>query len=319
MKAAVIEALGQPPVYTEADEPQRGPGQSLIEVTAAPLNPVDLLIAAGGHHAGTPDVPYVAGREAVGRVLESDTLEAGTRVYADGGSGGLAERMVAPDEELVEIPDGVEDALAGCFGIAGLAAWLALEWRGDLREGETVLVLGASGPVGSIAVQGAKLMGAGHVLAAARSEEGLERARRLGADSTVRLDQGGDLAEAFTQAAGGPINLTIDPLWGEPAAAAIRASAFRGRLVQVGRSASNESTIDSGAVRGRMLAILGHTNFAVPAEARRNAFEQMLRHAAAGELTVDYELAPLAQVAEAWERQDGSPGCKLVLAPGGVP
>jgi NADPH:quinone reductase len=319
MRAALIEALGQPPVIGEADEPERGSGQSLIEVTAAPLNPVDLLIAAGGHHAGTPSVPYVPGREAVGHVLESDTLEAGTRVYADGGSGGFAERMVAPDEELVEIPEGVDDGLAGCFGIAGLAAWLALEWRGDLREGETVLVLGASGPVGTIAVQGAKLMGAGHVLAAARSEEGLERARRLGADSTVRLDQDGDLAEAFTKAAGGQIDLTIDPLWGEPAAAAIRASAFRGRLVQVGRSASNEATIDSGSVRGRMLSILGHTNFAAPAEVRRNAYEQMLRHAAAGELTVDYELVPLAGVAEAWERQGASPGCKLVLVPGDVP
>jgi NADPH:quinone reductase-like Zn-dependent oxidoreductase len=319
MKAAVIEALGQPPVYSEADEPKRGPGQALIEVTAAPLNPVDIWISKGGHHAGTPDVPYVPGREAAGRVLESDTVDAGTRVYVSGGSGGLAERVVAPDDALEELPEGVEDALAACFGIAGLAAWLALEWRGDIREGETVLVLGASGAVGTIAVQAAKLLGAGHVVAAGRSEEGLERARRLGADSTVRLDQEGDLAEAIKRAAGGQIDLTIDPVWGAPAAAAVRASAFRGRLVQIGQSASTEASLDSGAIRGRMLEILGHTNFAAPAEVSRNAYQQMLRHAAAGELTVDYELVPFARVADAWGRQAASPGRKLVLVPGDVP
>ena len=251
-------------------------------------------------------------------MVESDTIEAGTRVYVDGGSGGLAERTVAVDDALVELPEGVEDALAGCFGVAGLAAWLALEWRGNLSQGETVLVLGASGAVGSIAVQAAKLLGAGRVVAAARSEEGLERARQLGADAAVRLDGSGDLAQRFTEAAEGQIQLTIDPLWGEPAAAAVRATAFGGRLVHVGKSASPEATLDSDSVRGKMLSILGHITPGVPAQIRHDAYVKMLRHAAAGELTCDYELLPLARVAEAWARQDASPGRKLVLVPGDV-
>src|SRR3954452_24234399 len=123
MKAAVLEEIGGTPVHRDFDEPQRGPGQSLIEVTAAPLNPVDLWIAGGKHHAGAPPVPSVVGREATGRVIESDTIEAGTRVYAPVGSGGMAERTMAADEELVELPDGVEDPLAASFGVAGLAAW----------------------------------------------------------------------------------------------------------------------------------------------------------------------------------------------------
>jgi NADPH:quinone reductase len=318
MKAAVVEEYGRPPVYRDFDEPGRSAGQSLIEVTAAPLNPVDIKIASGSYVAGSPPLPYVAGREAVGRVLESDTIDAGTRVYVDGGSGGLAERVVAGDDDLIELPDGVEDALAGCFGVAGLAAWLALEWRGNLGHGETVLVLGASGAVGMIAVQAAKLLGAGRVVAAARSEKGLERARQLGADATVRLDGSGDLAERFVEAGEGQIQLTIDPLWGEPAAAAVRATAFGGRLVHVGKSASPEATFDSDSVRGRMVSVLGHLTPGAPVEVRHEAYAKMVRHAAAGDLTVDYELLPLARVADAWQRQDASPGRKLVLAPGDV-
>jgi NADPH2:quinone reductase len=319
MKAAVLEEIGGTPVHRDFDEPQRGAGQSLIEVMAAPLNPVDIWIAGGKHHAGPPPVPSVIGREAVGRVIESDTIETGTRVYAPVGSGGMAERVAAPDDELVELPDGVEDALAASFGVAGLAAWLALAWRGNLQEGETVLVLGATGAVGMIAVQGAKLLGAGRVVAAGRSEEGLERARQLGADATVRIGAEGDLAEAFAEACAGKLDLTIDPVWGAPAAAAIQATSFMGRLVQIGQSASPESTIASGAVRGKLLSILGHTNFAAPAEVRRDAYLTMVRHAAAGELTVDYELLPLERIAEAWKRQAASPGHKLVLVPGDVP
>src|SRR5207248_6952801 len=131
-----------------------------------------------------------------------------------------AERAAAPDDAFVQIDADVDDALAACLGVAGLAAWLALEWRGDLREGETVLVLGASGAVGLIAVQAAKLLGAGRVVAAARNPEGLERARSLGADATVKLDEHDDLAAAFLDACDGQPDLTIDPLRREPGPAA---------------------------------------------------------------------------------------------------
>jgi NADPH:quinone reductase len=319
VKAAVVEEIGSQPVYEDVDEPRREPGQTLIEVSAAPVNPIDISTAAGRYPGGSPETPFVAGREAVGRVLESDTFENGTRVYADG-LGFMAERAVAPDESVVEIPDdNVDDAVAASLGVAGLAAWLGLEWRGDLREGETVLVLGASGVLGTIAVQAAKLLGAGRVVAAARSEKGLERARELGADATVKLDEPEDLAAALAEAAEGQLDLTLDPLWGEPGAAAIKATAFGGRVVQLGQSASPEATLESGWIRTKVVSILGHTNGAAPADVRRDAYLRMVRHAAAGELTLNYELLPLAQVAEAWERQEASPHVKLVLSPSGVP
>jgi NADPH2:quinone reductase len=319
MRGALVEQLGTLPVCRDVDEPTRGQGQTLIEVSAAPVNPIDLSTAAGTYPGGSPDTPYVTGREGVGRVLESDTLAAGTRVYG-AGLGFMAERVAVKDDQLVELPDGVEDALAASFGVAGLAAWLSVEWRGDLREGETVLVLGASGAVGLIAVQAAKLLGAGRVVAAARSDKGLERAQELGADATVKL--GGeqeDLAEAMADACHGQLDLVIDPLWGEPAAAALKASSFGGRLVQLGQSAGVEATIASGWIRTKLVSILGHTNFAAPVEIRNDAYLRMVRHAAAGELTVDYELLPLERVSEAWERQKASPHLKLVLSPSGVP
>jgi NADPH2:quinone reductase len=319
MKGAVVEQLGTLPVHRDVDEPSRAPGQTLIEVSAAPVNPIDLSTAAGTYPGGSPDTPYVTGREGVGRVLESDTFAEGTRVYG-AGLGFMAERVAANDDQLVELPDaGVEDALAACFGVAGLAAWLSVEWRGDLREGETVLVLGASGAVGVIAVQAAKLLGAGRVVAAGRSDKGLQRAQELGADATVKLGDHDDLAGALSEACHGQLDLVIDPLWGEPAAAALKATSFGGRLVQLGQSAGPEATITSGSIRTKLVSILGHTNFAAPPDVRNDAFLRMVRHAAAGELTVDYEALPLAQVAEAWERQKASPNLKLVLSPSGVP
>ncbi len=318
MKAALIEEIGKGPVYTDVEEPERQAGQTLVQVSAAPLNPIDISTAAGRYPGGSPQTPFVAGREAVGRVLESDSVAEGARVYVSG-LGFFAERGVASDENVVEIDAEVDDALAACFGVAGLAAWLALEWRGDLREGETVLVLGASGAVGAIAVQAAKLLGAGRVVAAARSEEGLERARTLGADATVKLDEHDDLAAAFLNACDGQLDLTIDPVWGEPGAAAVKATSFGGRLVQLGQSASKEATLESGWIRAKLLSILGHTNFAAPAEVRNDAYLRMVRHAAAGDLTVDHELMPLERVVQAWELQEASPGRKLVLSPSGVP
>ena len=318
MRAAVLHAHGETPQLDEFDEPAREGGQALIEVTAAPLNPVDLALASGTFYGGKPPLPSVVGREGVGRVLEGDMLPAGARVYFDSPvppHGTFAERVVVREQTAVELPDGADDALAACFGIAGLAAWLALEWRAQLRRGETVLVLGASGPVGQLAVQAAGLLGAGRVVAAARSVDGLERARQLGADETVQIGAAEDLAGAFRAAAGGGVDVVVDPLWGEPAAAATEAANEGARHVQIGQSAGASSMIASRVVRGKMLSILGHTNFGAPPEVKAAAYRRMVEHALAGELTVDFERIRLAQVADAWALQREYPHRKLVLVP----
>lgn len=314
MRAAILHEYGQTPQCEEFPDPEVATeGQAVVEVLAGGLNPVDLSMASGSFYGGSPPLPSVVGREGVGRTSD------GALVYFDtpvAPFGSFAERALIESGSIVPVPDGLDPALATCFGTAGLAAWLALEWRARVRAGETVLVLGVSGVVGQVAVQAARLLGAARVVGAARSREGLARASRLGADVTVRLDHhGDDLIKALHDACDGGPDVVIDPLWGEPGAAAIEAAAPRARIVQIGQSAGARASIASAAVRGRMLEIVGHTNLAAPADVRHAAYARMARHAAAGELTAEVERVALGDVARAWERQRSGPGRKLAIVP----
>jgi NADPH:quinone reductase len=321
MRAAVVEAVGSPPTPAEVDEPVREEGTALVAVEAAPLNPVEVRVAAG-RHPRQAQPPYVPGLEGAGRIVESARVPPGRRVRFEGSAlpgfgaqGTLAERAAVPEESLVELPDEAGGDLAAALGVVGITALLALE-RASPAGGERVLVLGATGAVGQMAVQLAKLMGAGRVVGAGRSAERLERIRELGADETVELGVG-DLADAFEQAAGGQLDIVVDPLWGEPAMAALRAIAAEGRLVNVGQSAGTDVRMPLEIVRSRQGAIHAISSGWTGLERKAAAYRSVLEHAVAGRLTVDREVIPLDQVATAWERQEASPGRKLVISMGG--
>jgi NADPH2:quinone reductase len=262
MRAAVLHEYGVP-TPGEFEDLEPGPGQAVVEVLAAGVNPVDVSICAGRFYAGKPPLPSVAGREGVGMLN-------GERVYFDA--------PISP------------------FG----------------SMAERVLVLAASGVLGQIAVQAAKLLGAGRVVAAARSREGLERCVELGADATVRLDEP-DLPAALQRAADGRIDVVLDPLFGAPFAAAVNAASFGARIVQIGQGAGAEATIASAAIRGKLLTILGHSNGAAPPEIKREAYARMADAVARGELTVEVERLPLEQVQEAWRRLQEGAHRKIVL------
>jgi len=312
MRAAVLPAHGAVPEFGDFEDPTPADGQEVLTVLAGGLNPVDIRIAGGNFPSERRDPPYVPGKEGIGR------RDDGTRVYFDlsvAPFGSFAERTLIEAGRGIPIPEGLDEGVAVSLGIAGLAAWLGLEWRGRLEPGETVLVLGASGVVGQIGVQAARLLGAGRVVAAARSAEGLERARALGADATVRLGEDEDLTAALAEAAGGGVDVTLDPLWGEPGVAAVGALNRFGRHVQLGQSAGAEATIASAAIRGKPVAIVGHTNFAAEPDRLRDAYRRMAEQAAAGRIRVEVERIPLEQVADAWKRQGKSPNRKLVIVP----
>jgi NADPH2:quinone reductase len=205
--------------------------------------------------------------------------------------------------------------VAVALGISGLAAWLALTWRAEVKVGEHVLVLAASGIVGQIAVQAAKLLGAARVVAAARSPEGLERALTLGADAAVRLEDSQDLPAALAEAAEGRIDVVVDPLFGEPFVAAVNAASFGARIVQLGAGAGADAMVPSAAIRGKMLVIMGHTNFAAPPEVKREAYRRLAEAAAAGDVKVAVEELALDQVQEAWQRLAAGSHHKIVLVP----
>jgi NADPH2:quinone reductase len=312
MKAAVIRDIGALPEVGSAAEPDG----DVIEVVAAPINPIDLAVSRGVLATGTPDLPYVPGCEAVGRTTD------GRLVWVFGGSfgrtrnGGMGERASIGDADAIEVPPGADPAVAAGLGIAGLAGWLPFAWRAPLRGGEDVLVLGATGSVGLVAVQTAKLLGARRVVAAGRSAEGLARATSLGADAAVLLEEAGDLVAAFKDAFGGDgPSYVFDPLWGAPAAAAVQAAVPRATIVNLGQSAGATSELVSAAVRFKSLSILGHTNYAVPADELAEHYRRLVGHVAAGDITFDVERIPLDDVGSAWRRQADGAGAKLVLVP----
>jgi NADPH2:quinone reductase len=317
MRAAIVSELGKPPALGDRPEPSADDGAVVLEVVAAALNPVDVAVASGRYFAGHPPVPYVAGAEAVARVRGSGEL---VWAYGDGlgiqRDGTFAEVAACSAEVLVPVPDGADPALAVALGIAGLAGWLPLAWRAPVREDDSVLVLAATGTVGLVAVQTAKLLGARRVVAAGRDAERLRRAADVGADATVELGEEEGLADRFREACGGDgPTYVFDPLWGAPFVAALAAAARGARLVQLGQSAGAEATVPSGLVRGKQVTIYGHTNFAVPPEVLRDEYPRLVGHAVAGDIELDIERLPLEQVAEAWQRQAAGPHRKLVLEP----
>ena len=315
MKAVRIPSIGSPPELVDIEPPARGEGQVLLDVEAVALNPVDISTATGRFYGGSPPTPYVAGSEAVGRVVEADTLAPGTRVHvARSGQGTLAERAALREEWAVPVPDEVDSVTAAAFGTAGLAGWLPVAWRTPVRPDDRVLVLGATGTSGLVALQGARLLGAAHVVAAGRRPEALERAAALGADATVSLDED-PLADALRDASGGDgPTLVVDPLWGPPVVAALAAAAPGARIVHFGQSAGAEASIPSGLVRGKGLEIFGFSNFRVPTDVWHDAYGELLDHARADRVRLEIETYPFERSVEAWERQAAGPGAKLVIA-----
>src|SRR6266550_6832685 len=314
MRAAVIERYGEPPVLRDVSEP-KADGANLVEFTAAPLNPVDLSIATGKFYAGSPPTPYVPGGEGIGRLLQGENN--GRRVYFRAAlpHGSLAERAVVSGGQAVPLPDTVPDGVAAALGTPGIAAYLALTRRAQLKAGETVLVLGASGVLGMIAVQVARLLGAGRIVAGARNERGLARAKELGAAATVDLKQTDGLTDRIREASAGQLNVVIDPVWGVPGVAALEAMSPLGRFVQLGQSAGPEGVVKSGVVRGRYLSILGYTTFVVPWEEQAAAYRKLIDYATTGEIKVEFEILPLDAAPDAWQQQASSPHRKLVLSP----
>jgi NADPH:quinone reductase-like Zn-dependent oxidoreductase len=323
MRAAVLTEPGQAPAWADHPDPAPATGHTLVAVTAAPLVPLDQLCASGASYFGRPATPYVPGVQGVGVVERSDVLPEGTRVFFSTdagmapGDGSLAERCLVRDDDAIVIEHDVADAPLAALGMSGVAAWMCLTARAGLIPGERVLVLGGGGAVGQAAIGLAHVLGAGRVVAVARSPEARERARGAGADEVLELTGDVDeLTARFRDAVGGSVDVVIDPVFGIAATAASRVLAERGRLVNLGGSSGDVAEFSSAVLRSRTAEILGYTNAALTPVERRAALAAVIEHAAAGRLAVAHEVLPLARVDEAWRRQAaGTAGARLVLTP----
>jgi NADPH2:quinone reductase len=319
MNAAVLHTIGKPPRFEPFQDPDAGEGEVIVHVCAAALKPVDKQLAGGSHYASPRELPVVCGADGVGH------LDDGTRVFFGGPRrpyGAMAEHTVVRRAQCFPVPDGLDDQIAAAIVNPGVSAWLSLKHRARLAPGETVLILGATGVTGKLAVQTAKILGAGRVVAAGRNEAVLNTLHQLGADETIRLNQPDqDLIGAFRHSAGEKgFDVIVDYLWGVPTEALLAAVARaefavagrETRLVEVGESAGPTITLSAAVLRSAALTILGTAGIP-PREVLSDALQQVMNRAAKGLLRVDTERVALRDIERAWEREVH--GRRLVVIP----
>jgi len=311
MRAAVIRQSGATPALDQFADPQPGQGLSVGTLVAAALNPLDIAIVNGQFPIRRLQPPYIAGYEAVVQLGD------GTRCYLTGPPapyGTLAELVPVPDSAAFPVPAGLDPVLAAALGVAGLVGWLALDYRGHLQPGETVLVLGAGGSAGQLAMQSARILGASRVVGAARGKA-LEQAADRGADAVVDLADDQAIDADLAAAAPGGYDVIVDFLWDGLAPHAMNHANVGARYVQVGSSAGPTSTIAAPAVRNKLLTLVGHGLAATPAEVRRSAYAQLMHHAVDGKLTLDLEQTRLDDISQTWEHLKTGAPRKLVVTP----
>ena len=319
MDAAVLHAFGEVPRCEPFPEPVARDGEVLVHVHAAALKPVDKQLASGSHYASTRELPFVCGIDGMGH------LDHGQRVYFGGARspyGAMAERTVVPRAFTFPVPDGVSDEVAAALPNPGVSAWLSLAFRAKLSPGDSVLILGATGVTGKLAIKIAKLLGAARVVAAGRNRETLSTLQQHGADSTIQLDAPlKDLSEAFARAAGqSGFQVVLDYVWGQPAEAFFAATTRKEfaaiesetRYVQVGEGAGPTISLPAATLRSAPLTIMGTAGLP-PRDILLDALQKVMAYGASGELRIDTERIPLADIEAAWQRDQR--GQRFVIIP----
>jgi len=291
MRAARLHELGGVPQVDEIEPPAGEP----VRVRTGALNPVDVSIGSGRFYGGPPPLPYLVGSEVVGETAD------GRRVWVRGRE--LFSELADPAGRWVfDIPSDVSDEVALACGIAGLTGWLAVSWRAPVRPDDTVLVLGASGTVGHVAVHAAKALGARRVVGAARRTERVPDV----ADEVFDLVGGGSPPEA---------TLIVDALWGEPLERAFAAAAAGVRIVQLGQSAGASADVLSNWVRGKGATILGHSLVShTPTDVAREGYRDLLEYAREARLEFETETFALDEIAAAWRLQEAGPPGKVLVS-----
>jgi NADPH2:quinone reductase len=309
MHAAVVTDTSHPPQYATFPDPEVGPGQVEARVLASAVHQVVRSIAAGRHYSAATAPPFVPGVDGVVRLAD------GRRVYTGGVRapwGMLAERVAVREGYGIEVPATLDDAHAAALVNPATSSWVPL--RRTLPAGGTVLVLGATGVAGLLAVQTARALGAERVVAVGRNPAALARAAALGADVTVGLEQ--DLSVALQQAADG-YDVVLDYLWGEPALRTLTALATNRvdptrpvRFVTVGALAGPEVAFPSALLRSSAIRLSGHGIGSAPADALPRAVVEIFAAAADGRLQVDVVTHPLREVTGVWDSTE-----RVVLVP----
>jgi NADPH:quinone reductase-like Zn-dependent oxidoreductase len=319
MKAAVVTNFEEPPHYMEFKTPEPvGPDQVRIEVLAAGLHPRVRSGAGGAHYTSTGALPMIPGVDGVGRRPDGKLAYF---VPVDDVIGTMAERAVVDVRRAVELPDDTDVAKVAAAMNPAMSSWVALRRRVPLQRGQSVLILGATGNAGTMAVQVAKLLGAGKVVGAGRDAARLEAVVAAGADEVVQLTADTDATASALATAAAEVDIVIDYLWGEPAQQAmmslLRGRADRSRLlewVQIGAIAGPTLELPSVALRSSNLRIQGNGQGAVSTAAYVAELPSLVTEIDAGRIAVAVRTEPLADVERVWLEPEG-PGQRIVLRP----
>lgn len=319
MYAAVVRSFTSPPRYEQFEQPQpHGEHELAVDVLAAALHPRVRSGAAGSHYTSTGALPLIPGIDGVGRADDGRLFYF---VAFDGKFGTMAERTVIDTRRAVALDDRADvPALAAAMN-PGMSSWVALRKRIAFAPGQKVLVLGATGGAGRMAVQIAKLLGAGHVTAAGRDPERLAALAGIGADDSVSLAGEPEQVAHALAAAGADVDVVIDYLWGTIAELAIPALVKSRsepskplRWIEIGSMAGTTLTLPSAALRAANLRLLGSGQGSLSTAEIVAELGELAEHVSAGTFAVDPLATPLADVESAWERAT-APGQRIVFVP----
>jgi len=314
MKAAIVRAAGTAPVYGDFAEPRPTAALARVTVTAAALSPVTRARAAGRHYSVSATFPFVPGIDGVG--LADD----GRRVYfalPEAPHGALAEQTLVPAERCVDLPDDLDDVTAAAIANPGLSSWAALTERAKLWPGETVLINGATGAAGRLAVRIARHLGAGRVIATGRNAAALAE---LDADATVLLDGDAEALERrFMPVFAEGVDVVIDYLWGASAERLLIAGAKAGRdavplrFVEVGSASGDSIALPGAVLRASAIELMGSGIGSIPVDRLMAATGALLRAAVPAGLTAAARAVPLSDVERVWTEPDD--GRRIVFTP----
>jgi len=318
IKAAVVTSFDEPPHYQIFDLPKPAPGMALLDVVAVGIHPRVRSGAAGRHYTSTGALPMIPGIDGVARRTD------GALVYfaaADDVVGTMAEKAIVDPRRSIELPRHVDVATVAAAMNPAMSSWVALRKRVPLESGQRVLILGATGNAGTMAVQIAKRLGAAEVVGAGRDPERLARLTSLGADRTVQLTADNEATDEALGQAAAEVDIVIDYLWGEPAKQAMIAlltrRADRSRTldwIQIGAVAGPELTLPSVALRSSNLRIQGVGQGAISGGGYLAELPSLIEQIAAGNISIETITAPLADIESLWTRPE-NPGRRTVVLP----
>lgn len=316
MKAAVVHTFDKPPCYEEFSlPPLSGPNDAVVNVLAAGLHPRVRSGASGSHYADEHVLPMIPGIDAVGQLADGKLVYC---VVHDTPYGTMAEQVVADRRRCVPLPDDVNVAVIAAAMNPGMSSWIALRLRAPIQPGQRVLVLGATGNAGRMAIQIAKLLGAGRVVGAGRQ---ISRLESSDVDDVISLvGEPKSVRKAIANAAS-ECDIVLDYLWGEPAAdammALLTAREDRGKRInwiQIGSVAGATMELPSVALRSANMHVMGSGQGSVSVKAIVAELPHLVKAIISGQIPVEVMRVPLSQVEQAWDTAVPS-GYRVVLVP----